>query len=485
MRESDNKRNWQWANKTTETEPLIRRNLEMKNENMTMQESYDDTWVDRGLDVLRKHRLHPIIEWGLAYIVAFGCLLFYGFSYLQTVLCRTSQSNGRIPLVTCSRSANDHSETALEAFEQMKEIWATSETTDISNASRSMLIQTIRKDLRLRRLVSKFVTLLSTRQNEHVHPDMQQLQMKLDSVWHELLRFPPIENPMTEVKLVGPNPAQDSTSSSRSFDISLIVPAFRENGSNVARVLDWALEKCLDPSQIQVIIVDAGQCVDLERHVFIKKHDGQNWGEAKIVKYTGGGGRGPSQNFGVDHAEGRILTFLHCDTLIPSNWDHKIKDALLGHSSRKKVQACAFCYGHDTSDKGLDQSRPYPWGIRSVWFLANLRAFWFNLPYGDHIISVPAAYFRYIGGFPMQKIMEDYDLMHLLRQRAKQSELQECWLIIGPPTSRCSVRRWQSFGVAYVTLVNALIVYRYSRRSWSADNVFDYYYKRPFAKKEN
>jgi hypothetical protein len=90
-----------------------------------------------------------------------------------------------------------------------------------------------------------------------------------------------------------------------------------------------------------------------------------------------------------------------------------------------------------------------------------------------------------MGGFPMQKIMEDYDLMDLLRQRAKTPELQECWRIIGPPTGRCSVRRWQTFGVAYVTLVNALIVYRYSRRSWTADEVFDYYYKRPFAKKEN
>lgn len=455
----------------------------MRYENRKFNQSDYDTWVDRGLDFLRMRRMHPFIECVLAYWVAFGCLLFYGFSYFQTVFCRTSQSSGRIPLVTCSRNSYDQTETLQEIFEKIKEIWATTETADISKACRSMLIQTIRKDLRLRRLVSKFMTLLSTRRNEQINPDMQRLQIKFDSIWNELLRFPASENPMMEVKLVDPDSAQVST---RSFDISLIVPAFRENGSNIARVLTWALEKCQDPSRVQVIIVDAGQCVDLEPHILNKQqHAERKWGETKKVKYTGGGGRGPSQNFGVDHAGGRILTFLHCDTLIPFHWDRKIKDALFNQSSLDKVQACAFCYGHDTSDIGLDQSRPYPWGIRSVWFLANLRAFWFNLPYGDHIISIPAAYFRYMGGFPMQKIMEDYDLMDLLRQRAKTPELQECWRIIGPPTGRCSVRRWQTFGVAYVTLVNALIVYRYSRRSWTADEVFDYYYKRPFAKKEN
>jgi len=126
----------------------------------------------------------------------------------------------------------------------------------------------------------------------------------------------------------------------------------------------------------------------------------------------------------------------------------------------------------------------YPWGIRAVWFLGNIRAYFFSLPYGDHILSIPASYFRHVGGFPDQPIMEDYELMDLFRRRAKIPALHETLRIIAPPAGRCSVRRWQRFGVVYVTLVNALVVHRYSAGVWDANDVFDYYYRRPYAADE-
>jgi hypothetical protein len=48
----------------------------------------------------------------------------------------------------------------------------------------------------------------------------------------------------------------------------------------------------------------------------------------------------------------------------------------------------------------------------------------------------------------------------------------------------CSARRWQKFGVVYTTLVNALLVHRYTSYGWTADEIFDYYYRRPSKKQE-
>ena len=82
--------------------------------------------------------------------------------------------------------------------------------------------------------------------------------------------------------------------------------------------------------------------------------------------------------------------------------------------------------------------------------------------------------------------MEDYELMDMFRQRSKIPALKEALKIIPPPTGKCSVRRWQRFGVVYVTLVNALVVNRYASGVWDAFDIFDYYYRRPFqGKKES
>ena len=214
------------------------------------------------------------------------------------------------------------------------------------------------------------------------------------------------------------------------------------------------------------------------------------WGDFRVVRYTGDEGRGPCQDFGALHATGRLLTFLHSDTLLPPQWDTKIQQTLLplcesttsSNNNRKTiVQCCAFAFGHDTEHlHGLG----YPWGIRAIWFLGNMRAYLLSLPYGDHILSMPASFFRHVGGFPSQPIMEDYALMDLLRQRTRVLP-NETLRIIPPPTGRCSVRRWQQWGVVYVTLVNVLIVYRYVAGIWDADDIFEYYYgNRPGEKRK-
>jgi hypothetical protein len=146
-------------------------------------------------------------------------------------------------------------------------------------------------------------------------------------------------------------------------------------------------------------------------------------------------------------------------------------------STKKRglIQATYFGFDQDTSVDGLDGGR-YPWGISSVRLLGNVRAYALSLPYGDHVLSMPLAYYRYIGGFPAQPIMEDYELVDYLRRRSRAVPCEYMKLL--PSFVRTGVRRWQSFGVVYVTLVNFLIVYRYER-GWTPQDVFWYYYQRP------
>lgn len=75
--------------------------------------------------------------------------------------------------------------------------------------------------------------------------------------------------------------------------------------------------------------------------------------------------------------------------------------------------------------------------------------------------------------------MEDYDLMDYLRRRASVLPEEERLAVIPGPPCLGSARRWQKVGVLYVTLANALIVHRYTRRRWTPQDVFDYYYVRP------
>jgi glycosyltransferase involved in cell wall biosynthesis len=341
--------------------------------------------------------------------------------------------------------------------------------------------------------------------NHHHHHNMNQiLQSRLLAVWPRLLEFPPI---ITGSLL----PLQDNDDGSSGgdippplFDISLIIPAYREASERIVWTLDMALRRCgNDPKRIQVIIVQvvvaaSGQDNDDDDDDFNRLQcmlgkaghtdDATAWGDVTTVRYVnnqdGGGGRGPAQNYGARMARGLLLTFLHADTVIPIHWDRKIYETLLGSYNNgdqppqrqgRIVQACAFSFGHNTEQ--LD-GMSYPWGINAVWLLGNLRAYFFRLPYGDHVLSIPTTYFRYLGGFPDQPMMEDYDLMDLLRKRAAVMK-GEGIRIIPFPTAQCSVRRWQRFGTVYVTLVNALLVHRYSQGGWTADDVYEYYYERP------
>jgi hypothetical protein len=269
------------------------------------------------------------------------------------------------------------------------------------------------------------------------------------------------------------------------------MPAYGERGVDVRTKLDFALQGASHPQRIQVVIVDAGRCEDLTMATFRSNYTSNVWGELMIVKFQNGGGRGPALNFGAQHATATFLTFCHSDTRLPIDWDGKVIQALQRRNITSPTQpqesvvanSCAFAFGIDTSPAGLNGG-PYPPGIKAVETTANIRTHLYSLPYGDQCLSLPADIFHYLGGFPDQCLMEDYELIGLLRKRAAlgptfstTAPREQLRIIDGPP-ALCSPRRWQKFGVLYVTFTNSKCVNLYAGGG-SPEDIFHVYYGCP------
>jgi glycosyltransferase involved in cell wall biosynthesis len=392
--------------------------------------------VDHFLDFLREHRLPYIVEGIASWLIYAAFISFYTVTYLLS----KPQKAPSVSLVTLDRNGPDVDVTDEAVFR-------------LTNIPDKDLITTIRSDESLRRLASQFILRTPTT------VEAQKLHERLDAVWLDLLRLPLMED-----------------DASFKYTISLILPAYRESGAAVAQTLRQCYGNTAQPLNIQVIVVNAGHCPDLETECRACQ---SLFGYLQIVSYDGEGGRGPSMNCGASHAQGKYLTFLHSDTLLPQQWDQRLMEKMQERHNGSVVHACTFTFGHNLAGIAPQE---VPWGLTVNRICGNIRARFLKLPYGDHVLSFPSTYFRYIGGFPEQPIMEDYVMMDLLRRRA--ALLPERLGFIFPPGAQCSIRRWQTLGVVYVTLVNALVVYRYKNGYWHAGDVYDYYYQRPFRNKK-
>ena len=285
------------------------------------------------------------------------------------------------------------------------------------------------------------------------------------------------------------------------YEISIIVPCFREQTSLVRQNLAHALKTCVAPERIQLVLVDAtnerdennsnkltleGLGLTVEASI-----NSPCFVNVKIIPYPYSQGRGPSLNLGARHADGRIYSFCHSDTRLPQNWDVRISEMFdETNDTNVLTNSCAFGFGIDTSPQGLN-GKPCPVGIRAVERTANLRCKLWSLPYGDQCLSIPAQYFWHLGGFPHQPIMEDYDMIRLLRLRSalmhqfnqqKQDSAQgahpnrrEALKMIPGSPALCSPRRWQRYGVLYVTYTNSKLVNLYAGGT-SPEEIYRLYY---------
>lgn len=418
--------------------------------------------------------LPTFVESTLSWLVALSMLGVSGYHYLRTIyvlpafndlfhrcklLLGSSDDASKqekelvcwLELTTASRAEKGAKADRYQQFvEYLKQT-----SGKMSSWTGEEILQIIRSSDVARRLVS--LALRPTEENSSIGDSLH-----LKQIWSQLLQLPPPDD-----------------AGRFSFDISVILPAYRERGTDVRFKLMRALNACKDPARVEIIVVDAGECIDLQKNV---QDMSVVWGSLKVIPFTSGGGRGPCLNYGASQASGRIFSFVHSDTTLPSHWDRKIVHALDAKPCGVRANSCAFSFGIDTSLEGLNGG-PYPPGIKAVETTANWRTQMYSLPYGDQTLSVPAVVFRYLGGFPDQCLMEDYELISLLRRRAALLSKfgikeRERLVIIGGTPAYCSPRRWQKFGVLYVTFMNSKVVNLYAG-GMDPDSLFMKYYGRP------
>jgi hypothetical protein len=447
-------------------------NLRMSRSTGKNQDSEPPFFIGGGPDTCLPVWLESFLAWSLA----IGCLAVSGYHYLVGTIVRPYLKrlysgfvwllNRRVddatlgfewlPLTTHSRSEKYRC-TPLERYLQLTQILR-QDRRKVLNAqgelaiSEDELVDMIRREETVRRLVSLALcpTTEATSSSSHAVVQQQPLAQTLMRLWPRLLALP------------SENDQHDDASA---YEISLIVPCYRERGADIHRKLCQAWESAHQPSRIQLVLVDAGFCTDLDDKV-----TAQAWGNVKRVSFLARQGRGPCLNFGAAQSEGRLLAFCHSDTQLPLNWDATLlatfppKSATNAASPR--ANSCAFGFGIDTSATGLN-GRAFPPGIRAVETTANWRCRLWSLPYGDQCLTLPANIFRQLGGFPHQCFMEDYELIALLRQRVTWTHRRfglpsEALRILPGPPALCSPRRWQRCGVLYVTYMNSRLVNLYA-----------------------
>eukprot|EP00538_Stauroneis_constricta_P004587 CAMPEP_0119551102 /NCGR_PEP_ID=MMETSP1352-20130426/4460_1 /TAXON_ID=265584 /ORGANISM="Stauroneis constricta, Strain CCMP1120" /LENGTH=471 /DNA_ID=CAMNT_0007597111 /DNA_START=87 /DNA_END=1502 /DNA_ORIENTATION=+ len=452
--------------------------------------------VDGALERLRTTKLPFIVELVVAWVVILLFSIRYMIGYLLLVIqlkrlrAHPDQWYRHVPITSVARTTSSLSKMPRDMMDRL--IHILSESKKGAAINDADIIRTLQSNLEARQLASQIMLAAdscsfdtSTMTKSTTAISSNELKQQLQRLWPILLHL----SPATLRKH-----ANDRSYQHR---ISVIIPAYKETPQDIHETLSKAHDRCSDASTIQIIVVQAGgghsspgDDDDDDDHLNQLQAMNNSWGDLHVLHHRGGGGRGRSMNVGAEKATGEILTFLHADTILPQNWDLSIRKALLGNGSSNgsidkrpnngMATCCAFTQGIDISPVGL-KGGPCPAGINPACeILGFLRCRICKLPYGDSVLSFPADLFHYMGGYPDQPLMEDFEIVSQLRKR---SYLLDERIVILKDRAYCSVRRWQAFGVIYTVLVNALCVHRYTSGT-TADELFDFYYRKSTKKME-
>ena len=207
--------------------------------------------------------------------------------------------------------------------------------------------------------------------------------------------------------------------------ISVIIPVSDED----VDLLEKAISSSRKGENIETIIV----CTSPSRA--LRKLARMN--VVRLIKAPKG--RARQMNAGAAAARGQILLFLHADTRLPRNFDRNVRKIM----EKDYVAAGAFRLDIEGATGMLG------W----VAGLANLRARFLHMPYGDQAIFVRAETFQKLGGYPDVPILEDLEFMRLARQ-AGRVEISQSAVV-------ASARRWRRLGMWRTIMINQEIMAGY------------------------
>jgi rSAM/selenodomain-associated transferase 2/rSAM/selenodomain-associated transferase 1 len=223
-------------------------------------------------------------------------------------------------------------------------------------------------------------------------------------------------------KEVGSQNPESRIQNKANISISVIIPALNEE-ERIGEVLER-----LKVTGVEIVVADGGSA------------DGTVAAcEAAGVKVVHAGkGRAVQMNAGAAEASGNVFLFLHADTRLPEGFLEEVKGTVA-----QGAVAGAFLFGTDmnTSSMGIIENA------------AHFRAFRLGIVFGDQaIFATREAFFR-AGGYPVQPIMEDYELWKRLGKVGKRSLI--------PQSVTTSARKWEKYGTWRVSLINLAVTWLY------------------------
>ena len=214
--------------------------------------------------------------------------------------------------------------------------------------------------------------------------------------------------------------------------LSIIIPTLNETDHIEATI------RSVQRDHVEIIVADGGS-----RDETVAK--AQTLGVTVVRSKQG---RAKQMNQGAQKAKGKVLLFLHADTIlegqttsIPMNklgtdfvaeiFDHLCDQSVAGGAFRFKT----------------DLNHPL---MQVIERLVNFRSSRLKLPYGDQGLFVRREIFEQLGGFEDLEIGEDYYFVRKMKKKGRLCQLKL--------TAVTSARRWRKLGLIRTTLRNQLLL---------------------------
>jgi len=224
--------------------------------------------------------------------------------------------------------------------------------------------------------------------------------------------------------------------SEMSTQLSIIIPVYNETATITQTLAHLA--KSFNGIQPEAIVVDGNPHGNTIAFIDSLFHSEKIKLETIISKRSG---RAVQMNAGAGIATGKMLLFLHADTILS---EHAVK-RMIQQMVDPSLTCGAFSLGIQHPGKAF----------RLIEFMANLRTRITRLPYGDQAQFFRKDYFDRLGGFAEIPLMEDVEIMQRVKKRKDR-----CRIL--PEKVYTSARRWEKEGILYCTLRNWALISLYS-----------------------
>lgn len=210
--------------------------------------------------------------------------------------------------------------------------------------------------------------------------------------------------------------------------ISVIIPTFNEIDT-----ISETIESIKVDKFVEIIVSDGGSTDST-----LEKCKHFNF----IKTINKGRNRAQCMNEGAKVSTGEILVFLHADSRLPSNWKQSII-ALLN----RNINVLVGCFEFDPKSEILKNNFLFTILI----YLVHFRTKILNFPYGDQALFFQRDHFFLLGMFPDCKLMEDYELVNIIRNIDHNTV--DCVNLPSPTSGR----RWEKNGILWNTILNQVI----------------------------